>query len=217
MSESGPTVPRAQDPTTASPSISGRERAQAAIGSRIWSSRAASAVQAIQPSSPCLICYLRQLAADEDDAAVALLAVLPGTLVVAVEDHVHALEHEAIGIVLERQDALAAQDAWPLRLHEVLHPGKELVRIERRVDLERHRLHLLVVIVLQAATVMMAVLMVVMVIMTVSVIMTVVVIVVVAVVEKFGLDLQDAVEVEGIAPQNLRQRDLAALGLCRRA
>src|SRR5215813_886170 len=75
----------------------------------------------------------RQLAADEDDAAFALLAILPRPLVVAVEDHVHALEYEALVVVLERQDALAAQDARPVLLHEVLDPGKELVGIERLV------------------------------------------------------------------------------------
>src|SRR5262249_53232773 len=74
---------------------------------------------------------LRQFAADEDVASFAVLAVLPGALMVAVEDHVHALEHEARGVVLERQDALAAQDARPLLLHEILHPGEELVGIER--------------------------------------------------------------------------------------
>ena len=47
---------------------------------------------------------------------VALLAVLPFALVVAVEHHVHALEHEALRVVLERQDALAAQDVRPLGL-----------------------------------------------------------------------------------------------------
>src|SRR5262249_16436454 len=80
---------------------------------------------------------LRQLAADEDDAAFALLVVLPWALVIAVEDHVHALEHESVRIVLEREDALAAQDVRPFCLHEVLHPGKELVGIERLVALER--------------------------------------------------------------------------------
>src|SRR5215472_17092033 len=54
---------------------------------------------------------LGQLAADEDDAAFALLARLPRALMVAVENHVHALEHEALVVVLERQDALAAQNA----------------------------------------------------------------------------------------------------------
>src|SRR5215471_17712820 len=95
-----------------------------------------------------------QLAADEDDAAFAFLARLPRALVVAIENHVHALEHEALVVVLERQDALAAQNVRPLDLHELLHPGKELVGVERLVGLERDRLHLFVVIVLQTAVVM---------------------------------------------------------------
>src|SRR5262249_8168734 len=77
-----------------------------------------------------------QLAADEDDAAFAFLARLPRALVVAIENHVHALKHEALIVVLERQDALAAQNVRPLDLHELLHPGKELVRVERPVGLE---------------------------------------------------------------------------------
>src|SRR5215475_9945269 len=151
---------------------------------------------------------LRQLAADEDDAALALLARLPRTLVVAVENHVHALKHEALVVVLERQDALAAQNARPLRLHEVLHPGEELVRVERLVGLERDRLHLFVVIMLQAAVVAMRVA----VIMVMAVVVTVIVMMVTTVPEEFRLDLHDAVEIEGVAPQHLRQRDLAALG-----
>src|SRR5437899_2555498 len=84
--------------------------------------------QAAREAFPDLL--LRQLAADEDEPAFALLAVLPGALVIAIEDHVHALEHEAIVIVLECKNALAAQDARPFGLHEVLHPGKEFVGIE---------------------------------------------------------------------------------------
>src|SRR4051812_22996834 len=53
---------------------------------------------------------LRQLAADEDEAALALLAGLPRPLVIAVENHVHALEHEALVVILEGEDALAAQN-----------------------------------------------------------------------------------------------------------
>src|SRR3981081_4413663 len=85
---------------------------------------------------------LRQLAADEDEAALALLIGLPGPLMIAVEDHVYALKHEALVVVLEGEDALAAQNARPLLLHEVLHPGEELVRIERLVGPDRDRLHL---------------------------------------------------------------------------
>src|SRR3977135_3101638 len=73
----------------------------------------------------------RHLTADEDGAARALFAVLPGTLMVAVEDHVDALEYEALGIALERQDALAAQDLLTLLGDQVLDPGEALVGIER--------------------------------------------------------------------------------------
>src|SRR5262245_6692860 len=156
---------------------------------------------------------LGQLAADEDDAAFALLAGLPRALVVAVENHVHALEHEALVVVLERQDALAAQNARPLRLHEVLHPGEEFVRVERLVGLERDRLHLFVVIVLQAAVVAMRVAVIMVMAMVVAVTMVVIVMMVTAVVEEFRLDLHDAVEIEGVAPEHLRQRDLTAFGL----
>src|SRR5499427_6461228 len=128
-----------------------------------------------------------QLAADEDDAAFAFLARLPRALVVAIENHVHALEHEALVVVLERQDALAAQNVRPLDLHELLHPGKELVGVERPVGLERDRLHLLVVVVTM--------------------------VMVSAVAEEFRLDLHDAVEIESITPEHLRQRNPAALGL----
>src|SRR6266571_6021719 len=58
--------------------------------------------------------FLRQVAADEDDAALARFLRLPRPLMIAVEDHVDPLEHEALRIVLERQDALAAQDVRAL-------------------------------------------------------------------------------------------------------
>ena len=70
---------------------------------------------------------------------------------IAVEDHVNALEHEALRIALERQNALATQNARTLLGHEVLHPGEELVRIERLLGVQRNRLHFLVVIVLESA------------------------------------------------------------------
>src|SRR4051812_27290041 len=63
--------------------------------------------------------FFRQVAADEHEAAVALLAFLPGALVIAVEDHVDALKDEPVRVVLERQDALAAQDGWTVLGDEV--------------------------------------------------------------------------------------------------
>src|SRR5580704_17168585 len=99
--------------------------------------------------------FLRQVAADEYDPAFPLLPVLPWPLVIAVEDHVHALKDEPLVVALERQDALAAQDVGSVPLHEILHPGEELVGIERPLGLEHERPHLLVVIVLEPAAIVM--------------------------------------------------------------
>src|SRR5690242_117478 len=93
----------------------------------------------------------RQVAANKNDPAVALLVRLPRPLMIAVKDHVHALEDKALVIVFESENALAAQNIGPFLLHQILHPGKELVGIERLVGGERDRLHLLVMIMLEPA------------------------------------------------------------------
>ena len=80
----------------------------------------------------------------------ALLVRLPFALRVAIEHHVHPLEHEALGIALHRHDALAAQDVGPLLLGEAVDPGHEPGRIDFAVEAHRNRLHVLVVIVPQA-------------------------------------------------------------------
>src|SRR5262249_47873183 len=128
---------------------------------------------------------LGQVAADEHDPALALLVSAPRALVIAVEDHVHTLEHETVGIALEREDALGAQDARPFLGDEILHPGKEFVRVERLLGLERDRLHVLVVIMLEAVMVMAVV-------MGVRVVMRAVVMIVIVPVagEKFRLDVE---------------------------
>src|SRR6185312_14946565 len=120
----------------------------------------------------------RQIAADEDDAADALLAPLPGTLMVAIQDHVHALKHKTLGIVLERQDALRAQDVQTFGGDQVLHPREELVGVERLLAFQRKRLHLLVVIVLEAIA-MMVVMALVMIVMMMVVMVVIVMIVIV--------------------------------------
>ena len=138
-----------------------------------------------------------------------VLAVLPGALMVAVEDHVHALEHEALGIVLEIEDALAAQDGRAVLGDELLDPGEELVGTERLVGLDRERLHVLVVIMLEPAVVVM------MVIVAVVVTMIMVVIVVVAVIaglQELRLDVEDAVEIEGVAAEHLVRAGSASAG-----
>src|SRR5207302_9824666 len=94
---------------------------------------------------------LRQVAADKNDATHTLFALSPGALVVAIQDHVHALKDEALVIILEGEDALAAHNARPLLLHQILHPREKLVGIERLVGRKRHRMHFFVVVVLEAA------------------------------------------------------------------
>src|SRR5215510_6633233 len=94
---------------------------------------------------------LRQFAADEDDAALAPLAVFPFSLVVALQHHVHALEDVAVVIVAEGEDALRAQNLLAFGRNELLQPRHELCWVERLVRTQRQRLHVLVVIVLQPA------------------------------------------------------------------
>src|SRR5262249_12737904 len=135
---------------------------------------------------------LRQIASDKNDTAFAWLVVFPGALVVAVEDHVHALENEAIGIVLEGENALGAQDAGAVLCDEILHPGKEFVGIERLVGLQRQRLHLLVVVVLETVVmvVVMAVMAVIMIVMMVVIVVMIMIMMVTIAAEKFRLDVE---------------------------
>src|SRR5262249_41565710 len=106
-----------------------------------------------------------------------------------------ALEGKPLGVVLECEDAFGAENVLSFLGHQILNPGKELVGIQRPLSFERQRLHILVMIVLEGAMVMvMAVGMVVMVM--------IVMIVTVARFQELWLDIEDAVEVEGIAMQH---------------
>ena len=134
-------------------------------------------------------------------------AVLPLTLMIALEHHVDALEHVAVVVAGEGEDALGAQDLLPLGGDEVLQPRHEFGRIERLVRSQRQRLHLLVVIVLQPAMAVAVI-----VVMAVVMIVVMVMIMIVADFEEFRLDLEDAIEIERAALQHVRQRHLAALG-----
>ena len=90
---------------------------------------------------------------------------------------------------------------WPSLGDQVLQPRHEFRRIERFFRAQRQRLHVFIVIVFQAA---MAVGMIV-VVMIVVVIMMMVMIVAVAGVQKFRLDLEDAIEIERAALQHVGQ------------
>src|SRR5579872_420351 len=155
----------------------------------------------------------RQVAADEDDAAFALLVFVPGPLVIAVENHMHALKHEALVVALERQDALAAQNVGPFLLHQVLNPRKEFIWIERLVAFQRNRLHVLVVIVLQAAVMMGMIVVVIMAVLVIMVVIMAMRVIVAVAFQKRRLDVEDAVEIEGVAVQNFVERNLGTLRL----
>jgi hypothetical protein len=82
-----------------------------------------SARQPVEPSGDRVAV---ELAADEDEPALALLAFLPAALVIALDDHVHALHRVAPGLVAKGEDALHAQDARAARLVSSWIQGKNL-------------------------------------------------------------------------------------------
>ena len=88
---------------------------------------------------------LLELPADEDEARFALLAFLPFSLQIAVEDLMDALEHEASRLVLEGDDSLAAQNIRPVALNQIVQPRNESFRIDRAVVADRDGMHLVVV------------------------------------------------------------------------
>jgi hypothetical protein len=116
-----------------------------------------------------------QIASDKYNAAVAKLVGPPWALMIAVEDHVDTLEDEPFGVVLERQDAFAAKNILAFGRHQILHPGKEFVGVQRLVTPKRHAPHIFVMIVLEPVAMMVVIVAVVM-------MMIVVVVMVVAVV-----------------------------------
>src|SRR5439155_8372262 len=147
---------------------------------RILSSRDDAALKAVADHP------LRQFAADEDDAALAPLAVLPFALVIALQHHVHALEDVAVVIVAEGEDALRAQDLLAFAGDELLQPRHEFRRIERLVRTQRQRLHFLVVVMLQPAMAMAVIV----VVIVMAVLMMVVVVIVTIGFEKRRLDFE---------------------------
>ena len=130
---------------------------------------------------------------------------------VAVENHVHALEHEAPILILEGKNALAAQDVRAFLLHQILDPREKFVCVERLVGFERNRLHFLVVVVLEPAM-MVVVMVVIMVVIMVMIVMMVMIVIMVLAFEEVRFDIENAVEIEGAAFEHLVERDLRALG-----
>src|ERR1700728_1985821 len=113
---------------------------------------------------------LGQFAADEDQTALARLAVFPGALVIAFQHHVHALKDVAIVVVTEGENSLRAQDLLALAGDQVLQPGHEFGGVERLVRAQRQRLHVLVMVVLQAAMAMIVIMVVIVAVMVMMIV-----------------------------------------------
>ncbi len=67
----------------------------------------------------------------------ALLAFAPGPLVVALDQHVDALDHIAFFIAREGDDALQPKNVRPVGLGDLLYPREEPVRVHFAAD-QRH-------------------------------------------------------------------------------
>jgi hypothetical protein len=124
---------------------------------------------------------LGQVAADEDQPALPLLVGFPGPLPVAIEQHVNPLDDEALVVVLQRQNALHAQQVGAVLLRDVLDPGHEPVRLDRTVCAQRQAHDLIIALVLAVLC------------------------------QEARLDLENAIEVECVLAKRIAEIDRAAL------
>jgi len=131
--------------------------------------------------------------------------------VIAIKDHMHTLKDKTLSVILERQYALAAQNTGTVLGDEILNPRKELVWIKRLVGLDRNRLHLFVVVVLEAVSVMMMVMAVLMIVIVMVVVIMIIMMVIIGV-QKRRLDVENTIEIEGVAAEHFIDVDLGALG-----
>src|SRR5690606_5498864 len=106
-------------------------------------------------------------------------------------------------IAPERDDPLEAEDVRPLGLRDVPYPREEFLRIELAAD-ERDRRHRRIVPVVVMVVMVMAVLVIV-------IVVVVVIMVVIVFLEEFGIEREDAIEVERPAIKHAVERDGAAL------
>lgn len=70
-----------------------------------------------------------KVAADKDEAGFTLFVVLPWTLMISFNDHVHALYHITLCVTFEGNDALQAENVRAVCLGDLLNPWKEAVGI----------------------------------------------------------------------------------------
>jgi len=70
-----------------------------------------------------------EISADEDQRVHAGL-VAPGAVELRVEEHVHALEHEAAGRALDRKHPFGAVEIAAFRAQQLADPGVEFLGVE---------------------------------------------------------------------------------------
>src|SRR5258706_13959949 len=73
----------------------------------------------------------RELAADEDHHALALLARLPGLSWRAAHQHVHALEDHAPWLALDVEHPFVAKQVLAVVLHHEREEGLDLLHVQR--------------------------------------------------------------------------------------
>ena len=79
-----------------------------------------------------------QVASDKDQLTLALQFILPGAIGLALEEHVNTLEHKAIGLSLDIEDALHAEDVLTLGLEQLAEPGIEFFGIQFTALFDAH-------------------------------------------------------------------------------
>lgn len=73
---------------------------------------------------------LNEIAADEDKLAHSHFVVPPCPLMIALDNHVNALQNIPIRIALERDDSLQTEDIRTLHLRKFPDPGEEALRVQ---------------------------------------------------------------------------------------
>ena len=125
------------------------------------------------------------MAADEDQLAHSRLAVAPGSLVVAFDDHVNALQHVTLIVAFESQDPLEPKNIRPLNLSDFANPGEEPLRLHLAAD-QRYRSHRMIMPAVIVVIVM-------------AMLMVIVAMIVLVFIEKVRIERQDPVKIEGAA------------------
>lgn len=124
-----------------------------------------------------------EVLANEDESALTLFTFLPSALETTREHHSNALEDELLVFALDSDDTLVAVEVGTILHDETLNPGLHHGDIDLTFELGGRGHDRLVVLMLG-----------------------------IRIVEKFGLELQDALEIEGANVEKILGRDLAMLG-----